>query len=211
MKGIKYAWGVHSGSIAFGSLVMVIINAIKKAARQNEKEGGAAARCMNLCCSCIADFLEQLNKNSYAYMAITGDTYCTSAINGFVLYLRHFIEFEMAQFMASMLVFLGTLFICLINTLIFFGISKAANDDDNDMVYKCAIAFICSLATVSLCLNQFDEAILGIMMSMAVDMELNDDYKFGPPTFHEKMNAIRNEHEEQHKVNEDHYGQMEPR
>lgn len=197
MRGIKYATWYHSGSIAFGSLIMTIINLLKESSKKRgEGRENCIVLCIRCCCHMLVDLLEALNKNAYAYMAITGDTYCDSAKRGFVLWLCHFIEYQLAMMMASWLVFTGTLFITLLNFAVYIGIYKAM-DGGAVAIPQIIIVLICSLATTSLCLNQFDECIVGIMMSMAIDEELNGDFMFGPKTFHEKIDEINGKNEVQ--------------
>lgn len=44
---------------------------------------------------------------------------------------------------------------------------------------------------IEIFLGLFDEAVVSTLHCMACDMELNDGRpKFGPPSFHEKMNEI---------------------
>lgn len=186
LKGVKYACSNHAGSIAFGSLIITVLEMLKKASEQKGENKNILVSLIHCCCSCIMELMEAINKNGYAYMAITGDSYCTSAQRGFIIWLTHFIEYQMAQLLAGWLIFTGTLFITAVNTLTFVGIYKAMGGATNLPTYAAA-AFFISLFTTGLCLNQFDEAVAGILMSMAIDEELNGDFVFGPVTFHEKM------------------------
>lgn len=48
-----------------------------------------------------------------------------------------------------------------------------------------------TLCVVELFLGLFDEAVISVLHCMAIDMELHDGRpRYGPPTFHEKMNVI---------------------
>lgn len=96
-EGVKLAYTKHFGSIALGSLIQTIIKIVRTIADAADNDGkgegdGAAkvvAVCLKCLLNCIEDFLNYLNILAYANMAISGDKYCTSAWNGFMLNLRH--------------------------------------------------------------------------------------------------------------------------
>ena len=72
---------------------------LAEAAARDAKEEGPAAiiACVMLCCiKCIEDIVSYINKNAYAYMAISGENYCTSAWNGFLNNLKHAAKFYFA-------------------------------------------------------------------------------------------------------------------
>ena len=49
---------------------------------------------------------------------------------------------------------------------------------------------ILSLMVASVVMGQFDEAIIGTMMCVGIDMDLNGRPIFGPPTFHQKIAEV---------------------
>ena len=88
---------------------------------QSEGNGAGActAACVRFCCKCIIDAVEYLSKISYAYMAVSGESFCTSAWNGFIINLKHLMKFYFATFLASMFVFMGTVMIACLNIGLF--------------------------------------------------------------------------------------------
>jgi len=81
----------------------------------NGEDESPMKKCMAVCCSCVEDLLEYLGKVAYAYMSITGDKYCTSAWNGFLLNLKHCTQFYLTNRLASSFVTLGTVMIVVTN------------------------------------------------------------------------------------------------
>jgi len=86
---------------------------------------------------------------------------------------------------------MGVVFITGINTLIFWGLTKVGNTSGADplipIISVAVLSFIVSVITLGL----FDDAIRATLMCFAIDMDLNNGTpKFGPPTFHEKLEAI---------------------
>lgn len=125
IEGVKFAYTKHFGSIALGSCIQTIIKIVQilaDSAENGSDEGIVVivAACIRCCLRCIEDMMNYLNVLAYANMAISGDKYCTSAWNGFLLNLRHVGKFYLAQTIGSFLVFIGILMISLLSTGIFY-------------------------------------------------------------------------------------------
>jgi hypothetical protein len=67
-------------------------------------------------------------------MAVSGDSFCTSAWNGFLINLKHCVKFYFAQEIGGFFIFMGVVFITLINSLIFWGLVNIGNNDVNYVV-----------------------------------------------------------------------------
>ena len=92
------------GSIAFGSFVHAIIFPITfmlDKTRIMEDSYNPCIKCLASCLrlvtACFENCVEHLNKGAIAYMAITGDSYCTSASVGFLLSLKHLTDFYLSN------------------------------------------------------------------------------------------------------------------
>ena len=197
--GIKLAHFKHCGSLALGGLIhtiMAILRALVEQAARSEGRGGGVAAVIACCAICLVrcmeDIIEYLNKISLAYMAISGESYCTSAWNGFLLNLKHLIKFYFAQTIAAWFVFLGFLFICGVNIGVYYLIiwkSGALHQMSSSLVPMFMILFI-SLYMTKVFLGLFNEAVLGTLMSLAVDLDLNGTPKHGPPDMHTRLAKI---------------------
>jgi len=51
------------------------------------------AACGSSILKCIEDICDYINKAAFAYMAVTGDSFCTSAWSGALLNLKHLVKF----------------------------------------------------------------------------------------------------------------------
>jgi hypothetical protein len=49
--------------------------------------------CISCCINCCHRFIKYVNKNAYAQVALTGENFCTAAVNGFLLILKHSMTF----------------------------------------------------------------------------------------------------------------------
>lgn len=65
-----------------------------------KEDGNAAAKVVaciaNCLMSCLEAIVEHLTKMAYAYMAVSGESFCSSAWNGFILHLKHLAKFVFA-------------------------------------------------------------------------------------------------------------------
>lgn len=191
----------HMGSLALGSLIhtliiilKMIIEAASNDAADSDNAGAKIIFCLLKCCvSCIEEFVEYLNTLAYAMMAISGDSYCTSAWNGFMLNLKHCVKFYFATNLASAFVFIGMVCVVAANMGTAFALIQYAFPESKGVstVWSPLIAvgvFTFFIAVVFL--GPFDEAVTATLMCLAVDLELNGEPKHGPPSYHEKLDAI---------------------
>jgi len=131
--------------------------------------------CAKCLVRCFESIIEYLNKIAYAYMAVSGDSYCESAWNGFLLNLKHCAKFSFATMLASMFVFLGKLFITVLNCGTFFLIMKYGTksiDHLSSMWGPIIIIAISTFVTAQIFLGLFDEATIATLHCLAIDMDL---------------------------------------
>merc|ERR1712196_53254 len=126
-------------------------------------------------------------------MAISGDPYCKSAWNGFLLNLKHMVKFYFADTLASLFVFIGILAIVGLNTgtcflIIKYGTKNAS--ELNSFWIPLILIMITTFITAELFIGFFHQAVRATLMCLAVDIELNGEVKFGSPSFHEKMDEV---------------------
>lgn len=121
-------------------------------------------------------------------MAVTGENFCTSAWNGFLLNLSYGLTFAWSNLLASMFIFLGKLFIVVVNCFTLLAIMKARGDTEEvtsigGPLITCCIA---SYFTANLFLGVMDEAALAIMTCLCIDTGVNEgEPQFGPKTFYD--------------------------
>ena len=203
MTGVKFAYFKHAGSLAFGSLVQTFVWFIKQivdglaAEAERDSAGNPAVRavacCIRCCVGCLENIVEYVNKGAYAYIAVTGDSYCKSAWNGFLLNLRHTMQFYYANGLAAMFILMGKLMITCLNVASCFLIMRYGTNkgEDNGLAAPLSVVGILSFLTATIFLGQFDEATNATIHCLAVDLDLHDGVpEYGPPSFHEKLKHI---------------------
>ena len=208
--GFKYTYMYHAGSLAFGSFIIALIQFIRYVfmyfAEQAKRASGdnCAVRVVVGCADCLLRCLEKIcdyiNKSAYAYMAVSGDSFCSSAWNGFLLNIKHTMQFGWANFLASMFIFIGKISIVVLNVFSCYMIMKYVTKDLGEISSPASPLLVVGAVTyiaASIFLGLFDEAVLAMMTCLAIDTDLNDHPKFGPPTFHDSLDGFHSEEKEE--------------
>ncbi|NXD88473.1 CTL2 protein, partial [Halcyon senegalensis] len=109
----------HTGSLAFGSLILAIVQVIRVVLEYLDHRLKAADNkfakfllsCLKCCFWCLEKFIKFLNRNAYIMIAIYGTNFCTSARNAFFLLMRNIIRVAVLDKVTDFLFFLGKLLI----------------------------------------------------------------------------------------------------
>jgi len=202
----KAAYVYHAGSLAFGSFIIALVKILDfivmtlcEYALKSTGDNAAAkllVRCAECCMSCIEKVVDYINKSAYAYMAVTGDSFCSSAWSSFLLQLKHGLGFTFAKFLAEMFILVGKIFITLFNVAFTYALMKYAFKDfegddaitsaNGPLVVVALVTYLCTVVFLGL----FDETVLALMTCVCIDIDTNEEPKFGPPTFHDALGRI---------------------
>jgi len=115
------------GSVAFGALVLAIVEIIKLFmdylhAKLKPAVGSGAANfclsCLNCCLDCFERFIRFLNRHAYIQIAMTGENFCKAAEEAFFLICRYVVSLGLVHGIGEVFVWFGTLFITVGSTLI---------------------------------------------------------------------------------------------
>uniref|UniRef100_A0A3Q1GLI1 Choline transporter-like protein n=1 Tax=Acanthochromis polyacanthus TaxID=80966 RepID=A0A3Q1GLI1_9TELE len=115
MRSLRY----HVGSLAFGALILTLIQIIRIVLEYiDHKTSGAqnpVARfiltCLKCCFWCLEKFIKFLNRNAYIMIAIYGKNFCVSAKNAFMLLMRNVIRVVVLDKVTDLLLFFGKLLV----------------------------------------------------------------------------------------------------
>jgi choline transporter-like protein 2/4/5 len=124
-------------------------------------------------------------------MAVSGDNFCTSAWNGFLLHIKHGAKFAFANFLANLFIFIGKAAIVVLNCFTVFLIMQHVTDDlkeiDSPLVPVVFVAIV-TYIVASIFLGLFDEVVLALLTCLCIDTDLNGGTPvFGPPTFYDDV------------------------
>jgi Plasma-membrane choline transporter len=110
----------HSGTAAFGSLIIAIIKTIrtviaylqKKAKNSGNKLLQASLCCLQCCMWCLEKCMKFLNKNAYIQTAIFGYSFCKAARKAFFLIARNILR---VAAVGELMYCMSTIVICTLN------------------------------------------------------------------------------------------------
>ncbi|XP_037674069.1 LOW QUALITY PROTEIN: choline transporter-like protein 2 [Choloepus didactylus] len=109
----------HTGSLAFGALILAIVQIIRVVLEYLDQRLKAADNkfakfllmCLKCCFWCLEKFIKFLNRNAYIMIAIYGTNFCTSAKNAFFLLMRNIIRVAVLDKVTDFLFLLGKLLV----------------------------------------------------------------------------------------------------
>lgn len=109
-------------------------------------------------------------------MAVTGENFCKSAWNGFLLNMTFGMEFAWANTLAQMFIMMGKIFIVVLNCFTLYGLMLQRGDLDEvkSIGGPLLICVISSYATANLFLGMMDEAVLALLTCLCIDRGIND-------------------------------------
>lgn len=137
---------------------------------------------------CLEKVTDYINESAYAYMAVSGENFVKSAWNGFLLNVKHIMKFSFANLIARVFIFLGKVGITVGNVFSLLFIMKTIVKVETSSIFgPCIVVGLFTYFTATVFLGLFDTAVLSMMTSLAIDMDMNGTPKFGPPTFHDSV------------------------
>uniref|UniRef100_A0A8C2WJV8 Choline transporter-like protein 2 n=1 Tax=Cyclopterus lumpus TaxID=8103 RepID=A0A8C2WJV8_CYCLU len=109
----------HTGSLAFGSLILSMVQVIRvileyldhKLKDAQNKCAKFLLSCMKCCFWCLEKCIKFLNRNAYIMIAIYGKSFCPSARDAFFLLMRNIVRVAVLDKVTDFLLFLGKLLI----------------------------------------------------------------------------------------------------
>lgn len=163
----------------------------------------AVFKCGMCYIECLEKVTDYINEAAFAYMAVSGQHFFKSAWNGFLLNIKHMLKFSFANMIANVFIFLGKVGITVGNVFSLLFIMKTITKDSEEVsstLGPCIVVGCFTFFTASVFLGLFDTAVMAMMTSLAIDMDMhNENPKFGPPTFHASMDKIKKSDDERFK------------
>ena len=118
-QSFKTAIKYHTGSLAFGSLIVTICTILRIALEYfNEKTKDVQnsfvkclVKCMRCCLACFEKFIKYINRNAYVLIASHGYSFFQGSVQSFNLILRNPIRAAAVDKVGDFTLFLGKVFI----------------------------------------------------------------------------------------------------
>uniref|UniRef100_A0A8C5D4J4 Choline transporter-like protein n=1 Tax=Gouania willdenowi TaxID=441366 RepID=A0A8C5D4J4_GOUWI len=142
-RAIRY----HTGSLAFGSLILSVVQMIRIALdyldHKLKGSHNACARfmlcCLKCCFWCLECFIKFINRNGYIMIAIYGKNFCTSSKDAFFLLMRNVLRVAVLDRVTDFLLFLGKLLIA---------------GSVGSLLFECVFFYLSHYSTLPYCLFQ---------------------------------------------------------
>jgi len=194
LKSIGRTFRYHTGTLAFGSLIIAIIKMIRlmlQYIQDKLEEKGAdnpvvkAILCLCKCCFwCLEKFMKFINRNAYILTAAQGSNFCKSAKQAFGLIFRNMVRVAVLDKVTDFLLFLGKLVVTAAVALLSFlyfsgGINTAAPTPirSPDLNYYFVPVFFLAFVTylIAACFfSVYAMAVDTLFLCFLVDSEKND-------------------------------------
>uniref|UniRef100_A0A7S3RN90 Choline transporter-like protein n=1 Tax=Strombidinopsis acuminata TaxID=141414 RepID=A0A7S3RN90_9SPIT len=187
-RGFQWGFRYNLGSIAFGSLVIAfsaIIREIMEYIGEKLREAtgeNCCVRCMVNCCLCCVNctdrFIRYLTENAYIYMALSGDGFCESALNSFLLMLKNSAKFSFVSSVSSTFMFLAKLSISFLTAYTCYGFMQLSSQmqefEVNSPTMPLLLVFLFSYTVAAIFMSIFQVGANTILQCFLVDRDIAD-------------------------------------
>uniref|UniRef100_A0A7S2Y2B5 Choline transporter-like protein n=1 Tax=Fibrocapsa japonica TaxID=94617 RepID=A0A7S2Y2B5_9STRA len=179
-KAIRVSMWYHSGTCAFGSLIIAIIKTIravisylqKKAAQSGNKLAQAVLCCIQCCMWCLEKCMKFLNKNAYIQTAIYGYSFCKAARKAFFLIARNILRVVAVALVGNYILFIGKLVITVVTTFLAFLVLDSMEDELHGLYGPIIFTFLLAYFVALMFVEVFGMAIYTILQCFVADEEM---------------------------------------
>lgn len=197
----------HLGTLAFGSLLVAVVQFLRFLLSQLEARIKSATKsqtiakgllCYCKCClACLEAILKYINKQAFIQTAIYGTSFITSAKNACLLIVRNFIQIAVLDWVGNAVIFLGKVFIGSLTAFIAFFLCKypvLTGGTLGTPLLIIVVVFIIAYIIANVFMLVFDTAIDTVLQSFLMDEEMSSQGKSEPyctSTLRDLMNENR--------------------
>lgn len=132
-RSYKMVFRYHFGSLAFGSLILAIVQfmqiVLEIFKKQAESSGANNSKCfeyvincLRCCLACVERIVQFINKTAYIQIALRGKNFCNAAKDGFEIVWSNPLRYTIVAGVGEIIMFLGKLMIAAGTTIIFYCI-----------------------------------------------------------------------------------------
>jgi hypothetical protein len=175
----------HLGSLAFGSLVIAIIQTIQMiltyiqyqlSKHKKNRIISCILACMQCCLGCFERFMKFLNKNAYIEIAIYGYSFVVASKMAFQLLTRNAVRLMVVDRVSIFLFFLGKLAISMATVFIGSIMLQPADESERSRFWSVPLIIIgvISYIIASCFMTVFDMAVDTLFLCFCEDSERND-------------------------------------
>lgn len=183
-RGFWWSIRYNLGSLVFGSFILAVVWIIRiifeYIQNQLEKSSGKSKTvklvgdCLRCCLDCFHRFIKFINENAYIQMALTGESFCSSAVNAFVLAIKNSGTFFITNGAGMLLQILGKMCITVANTGICWAILTYNPEfEELDSPHApLAVCFFFSFMMASVFMDVYNTTSLAILQCLYTDVDI---------------------------------------
>lgn len=188
-RSYKMAIRYHLGSLAFGSLILAIVQFLQLMVEAFKKQAEAAGgdnkiveyitNCLRCCLQCVERIVQFINKMAYIQIALRGKGFCQAAKDGFEVAWSNPLRFAVVGGVGEVIMFLGKLMIAAGTTFGFYVLITFVYSIQVNVlkpIYLLIVVFIISYAIGMLFMSVYSIAMDTILQCFIVD-EANQQAK----------------------------------
>jgi hypothetical protein len=182
LAGIKNTFLYHQGSVAFGSLIVALVQLVKYyllyLAKQAEQQHNPFMACVFRCLAyvvwCVEKCVKFMNKNAYIQIALLGKKFCTAMKDAFWLVFRNAGRIAAAGLISPIIHFFGMLTITVATTMFGVVMVRELYPTELNNPYNCGIFyFIEGYVCGRLVMNVFGMGVDTMLQCFVADEEIN--------------------------------------
>jgi hypothetical protein len=193
MRGYWWLVRYNLGSVLFGSFIIAVVCMIRavfeyidsKMKNMNAQAGIVPVQYLMNCVRCALDcchrFVKYINENAYCQVVLTGENFCTAAVNGFLLILKHTATFAFTRGIGGIFNLLGKLMISVINAGIAYGLIyyfKQLHIKINSPIGPLLIVFLMTYAIAFLFMSLYTTTATCILHCLYADVDICKQMKY---------------------------------
>lgn len=197
LRSFGRALRYHSGSVAFGSLILgiiqfirlIVIYFIKKMKTYENVAVRGLLKCLFLFLTCLKKCVEFLNENAYVMMAIYGYSFCGGARRGFEILASNPLRIGTVKTVNAFNMFVGKVIICLTTSIVAYLYLKNYKDI-NFYFFPVGFISIFSWIIASVIMTIYDMAVHTILYCFIEDEHRNDGSEDKPYAMSDKFKSL---------------------
>jgi len=185
IKSIKQSLWYHTGTAAFGSLIIAIIKTIRaiisylqKKAKDSRNKLLQVVLCVVQCCMwCLEKCMKFLNKNAYIQTAIYGYNFCMACKKAFFLIARNIVRIAACGMVSSFVLLIGKILIpILVTFLAYMTMAYSMSDKLHGLYAPCIVVYLLAYFVTLMFVEVFGMAISTCLMCFIADEEMGGHF-----------------------------------
>jgi len=167
----------HTGSVAFGSFIIAVIQAIQYALeylkqKQDSEYMKYIIACIQCMVKCFEELMEYISKLAYIVIACKGNMFCTAAWQSFGFMLKHLGQHMIVGYITVFLMALGKMFVTA-STLIICYFMAGSNSDISSPYILLIVCVLIAYVVACLFLGVVDVGIDTILVCFCWEQDAN--------------------------------------